>query len=146
MSGEIKRPFPLEDEGKEWMMTLLSKKGYNKVVDTDINSIYTHFDLVAEKDGEKTIFELKNRDCYSDTWGDIEIQTDKYINLKSTKNKAILVYFWNDCWTMIDINKLPPTNFYTKMAQHSHKWRRDKELKKFARWDIKENNIQLLNY
>lgn len=138
------RPFQLEDEGKTWFISYLKKKGWTNIKDTDDDSIYAHCDLEAEYKGRKVIFEMKNRDFFSYNWGDTEFNLDKYEFLMNSPYDAAFVTFWMDKWCIIDVKRLPPTRIYEKMAQKSHRWNREKIMKKFVNWSIED--IKLLDY
>lgn len=96
------RPFSSLDEGKDWMMRLLQKKGFCDIRET---SQYEHWDIEATYKGEKYIFELKNRDFYSWKYDDVILEVEKIRHMTETPYKAIFVNFWIDKWCMIDLRK-----------------------------------------
>lgn len=139
------RPFNLEDEGKKWLAGKLRANGF-EVLDTDAESLYCHYDLDVVKNGKHTFIELKNRDCRSDDYNDIEIELNKWKWLRETEERTLLVYFWIDAWTIIDIKALEPDEKISHMARDSHKWSKgEMKMKSFVRWNINEN-ITLYEY
>ncbi len=133
------RPFSNTSEGKEFLMDLLRTNGFNNVVET---TRYEHWDIEGEYGGEKWFFELKNRDFTSDRYGDVAINYDKYINLKNTEGRAILVYFWLDCWIMLDIKSLTPSRIFTNKTTRTTRFD-DRSIidKKWVSWDLKDMKI-----
>lgn len=138
------RPFNLECEGKEYLINFLYGKGFTDIIDTDVISQYTHWDVEASYKGRKIIFEIKCRDFLSTDWGDTEINYDKYSHLINSPYDAFLVTFWKDKWCIINVKKTKPTKIYEKMAQKTHRWKREKVNKKFVNWDIR--NMKLMEY
>lgn len=138
------RPFNLENEGKVWLIDFLRHKGWENIKDSDDISQFSHYDLMAEYNGRKVIFELKTRDFFSYDWGDTEFNYDKYSYLYNSPYDAAFVTFWMDKWCIIDVKRQKPTRIYEKMAQKSHRWNREKIMKKFVNWSI--DGIKLLDY
>ena len=102
------RPFPPEDEGKDWFMGFLEKKGFTDIRNTDSSDVYAHYDISARYGGEEFIFELKNRDDYFMTHMDAGLDKERYEFLRDAPVRAFYVCFWNDCWTVIDVKRHPP--------------------------------------
>ena len=100
------RPFDRLDEGKSWFMGLLTGKGFKDVTET---SQYEHWDLIGSCAGKTYIFELKNRDFESTRFGDAALEEKKVKALLDTPFVPVLVYFWTDRWTMIDLRNTPYT-------------------------------------
>lgn len=128
-------------------MEFLTSHHFNNVNDTDKDDQFTHWDVTATYDGYTVAFELKNRDCYSWEYEDTEINKYKYDDLlASPYDKVILVTFYIDFWCMVNLRTTPPTKIYSKMASLSHRWNRGKNIREFVNWNLKDKNIQLMEY
>lgn len=104
MKDNTKRPFDRLDEGKSWFMGLLNGKGFKDVTET---SQFEHWDVIGTYAGKTYIFELKNRDFESTRFGDAALEEKKVKSLLDTPFVPVLVYFWTDRWTMIDLRNNP---------------------------------------
>lgn len=98
------RPFSYLDEGKQWLMGLLQRKGFYDIQET---SQYAHWDIEAKYKGKQWIFELKNRNFSSLMYGDVILEVDKVRHMTETPYRAIFVNFWTDKWCMIDVRTVP---------------------------------------
>ena len=135
------RPFDKTDEGKVWLANLLKDKGFKDVTET---SKYEHWDLIASYANKVYVFELKNRDFTSDTYGDVALEEKKVKALLDTPFKAILVYFWTDCWTMVDLRNTPYTTI-TRSHRATTRFGNSKDITTpWATWPL--DTLKMLDY
>lgn len=133
------------DEGKIYFISWLKRNGFTDIVDTDTLSQFTHWDIEATYQGERLIFELKNRNHLSTKYQDTVINKDKYDHLMSSPHKAILVTFFTDCWCMIDIKSRKPDSFFHRMCPHQTRFQDHHLIKKeMVSWSI--HNMKTLSY
>ena len=139
------RPFDEISEGKDWFINWLKKHNFTDIVDTDTISIYYHWDVEATLNGERYVFELKNRTFPSSRYGDAAVNYDKYEYLLNCPYKAVFVTFWTDCFIMIDVKSRYPDSFFYKMCPHQTRFQDHHLMKKeMVSWSIQ--NMKLLKY
>lgn len=68
----------LDKKSKELFSKFLREHQYTDIKDTDEISQYYTFDILANRDGKKYAFELKDRNCKSTSYGDILCEKHKY--------------------------------------------------------------------
>jgi len=109
------RPFSKDSEGKEWLIKKLKNIGFDHIVDTDVYAKTYHYDIEGYYKGKKWIFELKNRDLSSDCYSDVMMNRKQYrtIRWEVEADYKILFYFWNDHYTVIDLQKNIPESSET---------------------------------
>lgn len=131
----INRPFSSKSEGTEWFMGWLKAHHFTNIKDSVQESRFAHYDIEADLGPRHFIFELKNRDFRSDTYGDVVINDYKWEFLKSADCEAVLVTFFEDRWIMLDMKTLPPDEEIERTAPRQT-WFKDKTLilKKMERW------------
>ena len=113
------RPFTGDSEGKDYFIGILKKEGYTGIIDMDNIDRYSHYDLEAWKNGEKHLFELKNRSFPSTRFDDITLSEDRYDYLRNSPHRTFLVYFWTDRWTIVDIKRWRPTDKITRINKRT---------------------------
>lgn len=139
------RPFNDLSEGKGFLISLLKSHQFTDIIDTDIISQYTHWDLEATHKGERYVFELKNRTFPSTKYNDTAINYDKYKYLLDCPYHSVLVTFWTDCWCMIDIKSCKPDSDINRVCPHQTRFRDHTLINKhMVAWNI-QNKI-LLQY
>lgn len=122
-------------------MKKLEDHHFQHITDTDSKDRYTHWDIEAEKDGKKYVFELKNRDFSSSVYGDVVINLDKYNYLKNSGFKAVLVTFFEDCWVMIDL-EVPYDEEITRIAPRQTRFSDHRLIeKKMVSWTLKGKKV-----
>ena len=136
------RPFPKTDEGRGFLITWLKKNGFDGIRGT--SDQYAHWDVEAVRGGKTWFFELKNRDFPSGQFGDAALEEDKVKYLLDTPFKPILVYFWEDAWTMIDLRNTPYETI-TRNHRKTTRFGEDDEITTtWASWKL--DNIKLFPY
>ena len=135
------RPFDRIDEGKQYLMKILEEKGFKDVTET---SKFERFDVIATWANKTYIFELKNRDFPSGQFGDAALEEDKVKYLLDTPFKPILVYFWEDAWTMIDLRKTPYETITRTHRKTTRFDRADEITTAWACWKL--DKIKLFTY
>ena len=114
------RKFKTEQESIEYFKSELEGRGFTHIVPTSKIDKFAYYDIDAEKDDKKYRFELKNRDLLSTTYNDAVIEVHKYNEFVSHKDEydyGVLVSFFEDCFTLSDINKWFKTS--VKMGTHT---------------------------
>lgn len=126
-------------------MRVLRKDGFDHIVDMDNIDRYSHYDMEAWKNGEKYLFELKNRSFPSTRFDDITLSDDRYDYLRNSPHRAFLVYFWTDRWTIVDIKRFRPTD---RIVRTNHRTTRKGNYSDFRHtlvsWDLR--HFRLLDY
>ena len=139
------RPFDEISEGKAFFINWLEQHHFTDIVDTDTISRYYHWDIEATLNGERYVFELKNRTFPSSRYGDAAVNYDKYEHLLNCPYKAVFVTFWTDCFIMIDVKSRYPDSFFYKMCPHQTRFQDHHLMKKeMVSWSIQ--NMKLLKY
>lgn len=139
------RPFNDLSEGKEWFISWLRKHQFKDIIDTDSISRYYHWDLEATYKDERYCFELKNRTFPSSQFSDTAINKYKYEYLRDCGHRGVLVTFWNDCFCLIDVQRLPPDGEIIRECPRQTRFQ-DHRLydNHMVKWDIQ--NLKLLQY
>lgn len=135
------RPFDRIDEGKQYLMKILEEKGFQDVTET---GKYDRYDLIGTYAGKTWIFELKNRDFPSGQFGDAALEEDKVKYLLDTPFKPILVYFWEDAWTMIDLRNTPYETISRTHRKTTRFGNNEDVTTTWASWKL--DNIKLFPY
>lgn len=86
---------PGDEKSKQYFTNFLIRKGFAVYdCDTHIEKGVKRPDIIATKNGQKIYFELKQRDCNSDTFDTLVISDDK-LWLRQYLN-AYYVFFYRD--------------------------------------------------
>ena len=139
------RPFDEISEGKAFFINWLEQHHFTDIVDTDTISRYYHWDIEATLNGERYVFELKNRTFPSSRYGDAAVNYDKYEHLLNCPYKAVFVTFWTDCFIMIDVKSRYPDSFFYKMCPHQTRFQ-DHHLMNKEMVSLSIQNMKLLKY
>ena len=133
------------DEGKKWFICWLKENNFTDITDTDTISKFCHYDLEATLNGEKYVFELKNRTFPSYKYGDVLLSQEKYDYLNNINTRAILVTFYTDKFVLIDIKKRKPDEITTKKCKKQTVFSDNRVIeKKVVKYYTK--NLILLDY
>lgn len=94
---------PKDPEKKQWFSKWLESKGFTNInITTDF---YDIIDITADYSTVHYIFELKNRPCDSELYGDSIMDTGKYHKMIKMDGEKRLVNFFEDCFYIVDIVK-----------------------------------------
>lgn len=131
MIDNIKDP-----EGKHYFKEWLENHQFSDVILT--SNQYSNYDIVAQKDGETYIYELKNRPCYSTAYNDSIIELTKYDSLRSYAGHKYVVNFFKDCFYIVELEE--EHELQTYMCQKTNNWDRTRVKKTLVSYKHKEIN------
>lgn len=88
-------------QSKNLLISILHCNGYTNIIDTDVNNQYEHWDVEAEKNGEKYLFECKSRRFEHTKYGDNCVEKLKYTTIKNAiergyAKKGFAISFFTD--------------------------------------------------
>lgn len=114
---DIQKAKDEEPMTKAALIHYLLNNGYTDVFATEDK--YDYKDVVAYKDDEEYVFEIKNRDIPTTQYGDAIIDLSKYNKLKRHKNAYLVVFYTDDKVAIIDLHQ-QHCNIFVKRCQNNN--------------------------
>ena len=109
-------------EGKIFFSHYLESKGYDHISIPD--AVFCPYDIEAYRNGQRYIFELKNRTVTSTQYGDSIIDSGKYSKLSQLDAKVYIVNFFTDCFHVHKLDSYDERQNH--MCQKTNNWDRTK--------------------
>lgn len=131
----------VDTESKKWFKAFLESKGHGVVIPIEKFSPY---DIVSAKGGRKIYWELKTIDCDSKKWPDVKIDAKKIDTLKEFGISAFVVLFFEDRWTIVDVNDINTEHKERNKCNTTTAWKGTKTTK--LQYSIKHRDLEYLNY